>query len=303
MGPTASGKTALAVELVHAFPCDIISVDSAMVYKGMDIGTAKPDADILAAAPHRLIDIRDPADPYSAADFQKDALHEIESIIAQGRIPLLVGGTMLYFHALQRGLSLLPGANAQVRDELLKQSQEEGLAALHEQLRRVDPESAQRIHPNDPQRLLRALEVYRLTGSSLTEHYRREKTGILLPYHIVNLVIAPDNRALLGERIAIRFQQMLDQGFVDEVEQLFHRGDLTMDTPAMRAVGYRQVWNYLANLCSYTEMQEHAVIATRQLAKRQLTWLRSWDETVWFNIEESTLMSKVLKEVSLQIQM
>jgi tRNA dimethylallyltransferase len=303
MGPTASGKTALAVELVRAFPCDIISVDSAMVYRGMDIGTAKPDADILAVAPHRLIDIRDSVDPYSAADFRTDALREIDAIIAQGRIPLLVGGTMLYFHVLQRGLSLLPGANSQVRDELLKESQEKGLDALHEQLRQVDPESAQRIHPNDPQRLLRALEVYRLTGCSLTEHYRREKMHALLPYHAVNLVLSPHDRALLGERIAIRFQQMLEQGFVDEVERFFHRGDLTADTPAMRAVGYRQIWNYLSGLCSYVQMQEQAIIATRQLAKRQLTWLRSWEETVWFDSEEREVTRKVFKEVALQTQM
>jgi tRNA dimethylallyltransferase len=302
MGPTASGKTALAVELVRAFPCDIISVDSAMVYRGMDIGTAKPDAEILAVAPHRLIDIRDPAEPYSAAEFRTDALREIEAIIAQGRIPLLVGGTMLYFHALQRGLSVLPGADAQIRAQLLKQSQKEGLFALHEQLRQIDPESAQRIHPNDPQRLLRALEVYRLTGYSLTKHYRRDRMDSILPGRMVNLVLAPCDRSLLAERIADRFQQMLEQGFVAEVEHFFQRADLTVDTPAMRAVGYRQVWNYLAGLNSYEQMQERAVIATRQLAKRQLTWLRSWEETVWFDSEERALIQKVFKEVSLQTQ-
>jgi tRNA dimethylallyltransferase len=303
MGPTASGKTALAVELVREFTCDIISVDSAMVYRGMDIGTAKPEADILAKAPHRLIDIRDPIDTYSAADFRADALKEIESIVGCGRIPLLVGGTMLYFHALQQGLSLLPSANAEIRTQLLTQLQEQGLDALHKQLRRVDPESALRIHPHDPQRLMRALEVYMLTGESLTELHHRTKNHAALPYNMVNLALIPSDRDLLSKRIADRFTQMLAQGFVAEVEHFFHRGDLTENTPSMRAVGYRQVWNYLAGVGSEAQMQEHAVIATRQLAKRQLTWLRSWQDVICFDAEDSLLSDKLFREVSLQTHM
>ncbi len=274
MGPTASGKTGVAVELVQQLPLDIVSVDSALVYQGMDIGTAKPDAETLRIAPHRLIDIRDPAQAYSAAEFRDDALREIASIHAAGRIPLLVGGTMLYFRALEQGLSELPSADTEVRARLEAEAQERGWAALHERLLKVDPVAAARIHPNDPQRIQRALEVYEITGTPMTELFRRS-ADTTAPLSFLKIVLAADDRALLHERIRQRFEVMLEQGFLDEVRALHARGDLHPELPSMRAVGYRQAWAHLDGNLSATEWVERAIVATRQYAKRQFTWLRS----------------------------
>lgn len=292
MGPTAAGKTDLALALARALPCELISVDSALVYRDMDIGTAKPSKAVLAEYPHQLIDIRDPAQSYSAAEFRADALAAMAAATARGRIPLLVGGTMLYFKALLEGLADMPAADPAVRAELEAQAAREGWPALHEQLRVVDPESAARIHPNDPQRLLRALEVYRLSGQSMTAHRQLQhgnsaaaeaSKAALLPYTVAQLAIAPAQRQALHERIAQRFQQMLEQGFVEEVQALHGRGDLHGQMPSIRAVGYRQVWDYLDGRLSHAEMQERGVIATRQLAKRQFTWLRGWDGLHWLD--------------------
>ncbi len=299
MGPTASGKTALAVELVRLFPCDIISVDSMMVYRGLDIGTAKPDKSTLLQAPHRLLDLRDPAEIYSVAQFCTDALREIENIIAQERVPLLVGGTMLYFHSLQRGLSSLPPSDLKLRSELLEEAKLKGWQVLHERLKVWDPIAAERIHLHDPQRLLRALEVYLLTGKGITEHYLENPIqSYIQPYHVVNCILAPSSKTVLHDSIATRFSKMLQQDLILEVERFFHRPDISVDTPAMRAVGYRQVWDYLCGKSSYTEMEERAIIATRQLAKRQLTWLRTWSDAVWIESDTSNLLEKAVQEIS-----
>lgn len=282
MGPTASGKTGVAVELVQQLPVDIISVDSALVYRGMDIGTAKPDAETLRIAPHRLIDIRDPSQAYSAAEFRDDALREIESIHAAGRTPLLAGGTMLYFRALERGLSELPSADPEVRARLEAEARAGSWADLHERLARVDPVAAERIHPNDPQRISRALEVYKLTGAPMTELFQRS-AEVAAPFRFLKVVLAPEDRSVLHERIRQRFDAMLEQGFVDEVRALRARGDLDPDLPSMRAVGYRQAWAHLDGKLSDSEWVERAVIATRQYAKRQLTWLRSEGNTSWID--------------------
>jgi tRNA dimethylallyltransferase len=274
MGPTASGKTDLAIFLTEHFPVDIISVDSALVYRGLDIGSAKPSAEELEKAPHRLINVADPADAYSAARFRKEALKEIADIIQAGRIPLLVGGTMLYFRALLEGLSKLPESDEVTRKNIERQANEIGWEKMHERLAEVDVEAAGRIHPNDPQRISRALEVYEMTGLPMSQ-LQKEQRSEPLPYEVLKLALIPSDRAVLHQRIEKRFSQMLDQGLIDEVKTLWSRGDLHEDLPAIRAVGYRQVWDYLANRIDYTEMQERGVIATRQLAKRQLTWLRS----------------------------
>jgi tRNA dimethylallyltransferase len=280
MGPTACGKTAVAEQLVQHFPFEIISVDSALVYRGLDIGSGKPDAATLARAPHRLIDIRDPAQPYSAADFRQDALRELRDILDRGRIPLLVGGTMLYFKVLRDGLAELPAAAPELRRQLLARAASEGWPALHRQLQQVDPVSAARIHPNDPQRLLRALEVYEASGRPLSElHEEGHATAVNdLPCQLLFFGMLPLERAKLHELIARRFHQMLANGFVDEVAALRQRPDLHPDLPSLRSVGYRQVWEYLEGQHDYATMVERALAATRQLAKRQLTWLRSWPE-------------------------
>lgn len=274
MGPTASGKTDLAVDLVNKYQCELISVDSALVYQGMDIGTAKPDADTLQRAPHRLISFIDPSQSYSAADFRSDALAEMAAITGQGKVPVLVGGTMLYFRALQYGLSALPAANPEIREALTKQAESKGWAALHQQLREIDPESAAKIHPNDPQRLQRALEVYALTGVTMSEHHKKATIN-KLPYNLLKIALIPSDREWLKQRAALRFDLMIKAGFLDEVKALYDRGDLHENLPSIRSIGYRQAWQYLEGKLSYDEMQERAVIATRQLAKRQLTWLRS----------------------------
>ena len=273
MGPTASGKTTLAVELVKRYPMEIISVDSALVYRGMDIGTAKPDADVLAVAPHRLIDIRDPSEPYSAAEFRQDALLAMAEITARGRIPLLVGGTFLYFRALQSGLSEMPAADSAIRARLEAAAKRDGWAALHARLAVVDPVSAARIHATDPQRIQRALEVYELSGQPMSAFHAQQRPADL-PYRLLQLALIPKDRASLHERIEARFRQMLAEGLLEEVRKLFDRGDLSAELPAMRAVGYRQVWRYLCGELEYEAMVERAIVATRQYAKRQLTWLR-----------------------------
>ncbi len=274
MGPTASGKSDLALRLANDLPCEIVSVDSALVYRGMDIGTAKPDRELLRQIPHRLIDICDPSEPYSAARFRKDALREMTKISSAGKIPLLVGGTMLYFRTLQRGISQLPSADPALRSRLEAEAAQSGWAALHARLAQVDAEAARRIHPNDPQRIQRALEVYQLTGSGMTEHFLVQQRESL-PFRLVKVAIVPQLRTVLHQHIEQRFQDMLKQGFVDEVRQLFQRNDLNAELPAMRAVGYRQAWAYLQGKCDYETMVQRAIIATRQLAKRQLTWLRA----------------------------
>ncbi|RMR23039.1 tRNA dimethylallyltransferase [Pseudomonas savastanoi pv. glycinea] len=304
MGPTAAGKTDLAIELSKVLPCELISVDSVLVYRGMDIGTAKPSKAQLAEYPHRLIDILDPAQSYSAADFRSDALAAMAEITARGNIPLLVGGTMLYFKALLHGLADMPAADAQVRAQLEADAQAYGWQSLHDQLAVVDPVSAARIHPNDPQRLIRALEVYRVSGMSMTAHREQQTAQSTeaaasgrqqLPYTVANLAIAPADRKVLHQRIALRFKQMLDQGFLDEVLALRSRGDLHSGLPSIRAVGYRQVWDHLDGKLTRDEMQERGIIATRQLAKRQFTWLRSWEDLHWLDSLASDNLSRALK--------
>lgn len=280
LGPTAAGKTELAMQLHDRLPVELVSVDSALVYRGMDIGTAKPSAAELARYPHRLIDIRDPAEAYSAEAFRRDALAAMAQIAAAGRIPLLVGGTMLYFRALQYGLSPLPHADSAVRADLEQRLRAEGLATLHAQLARVDPVAAARIHPNDAQRTLRALEVWQLAGRPLSELHAGRR-GEQMPYRALKLIRAPAERAELHRRIDRRFEQMLEAGFEQEVSDLVARGDLHPDMPSMRAVGYRQMWQYLRGECDRQQMLERGQAATRQLAKRQVTWLRSERDAHW----------------------
>lgn len=321
MGPTAAGKTQLAIELTQKLPCSIISVDSSMVYRGMDIGTAKPSAEELAIAPHRLIDICAPNEVYSAGRFREDAISEIENILAEGKTPLLVGGTMLYFRVLQQGLSDLPKADPDLRARLEIEAKELGNAFLHARLTKIDPIAAAKIKINDKQRLQRALELYELTGKTPTELYAHKFTksefinrqeidkrneGIYeslrdidkickqncyinqytiskkqknqaLPYQTINIAITPQDRSVLHEKIIQRFDLMLEQGLIDEVKKLRQHYDLTANLPSMRAIGYRQVWQYLEGELDYAAMREQTIIATRQLAKRQMTWLRSWE--------------------------
>ncbi|MGY3925968.1 tRNA (adenosine(37)-N6)-dimethylallyltransferase MiaA [Aeromonas simiae] len=295
MGPTASGKTDLAMALTRALPCDIISVDSALIYRGMDIGTAKPSQAELAAAPHRLIDILDPAQSYSAADFRRDALREMADIAGRGRIPLLVGGTMLYFKALLEGLSPLPSADPEVRRQLEDEAARLGWQALHDELKRIDPVAGARIHPNDPQRLSRALEVYRISGKTLTELTQIQ--GEALPYRVSQFAIAPEERGELHRRIELRFDLMLAGGFEQEVRQLYQRGDLTPDLPSIRCVGYRQMWDYLAGEVGYDEMRYRGIVATRQLAKRQMTWLRGWPDVTWLTSGAKDNVQRVVEAV------
>lgn len=287
MGPTASGKTELAIRLRQKFPIEIISVDSALIYKGMDIGTAKPDAREQELAPHRLIDILDPSESYSAADFRRDALQEMNDIVVQGKIPLLVGGTMLYYKALLEGLSPLPAADPEIRQQIEKDAFELGWDALHDQLKAIDPVSAERIHPNDPQRLSRALEVYRISGKTLTELTKTK--GEPLPFRVKQFAIAPKERAELHRRIELRFEKMVENGFEDEMKALYARKDLHPDLPSIRCVGYRQMWDYLDGNCTLDEAIFRGVCATRQLAKRQITWLRSWDDLTWLDSENIDL--------------
>jgi tRNA dimethylallyltransferase len=293
MGPTASGKTGLAIELCENLPCEIISVDSALIYRGMDIGTAKPNAAELQRAPHRLIDILDPAQRYSVAEFRKDALLAMQDITARGKIPLLVGGTMMYYKALIDGLSPLPESDQNVRKTIEAKAEKLGWEELHQQLAQIDPTSAKRIHPNDPQRLIRALEVYHLTNRSMTDLMATKSAPI--PYNIKQFCIAPDDRKVLHQRIAQRFQQMVDTGFQGEVEKLRTRDDLHLNLPSIRCVGYRQMWQYLDGDYDFSEMIAKSVAATRQLAKRQLTWLRGWENIHPLDTFSSNNLSKVIK--------
>lgn len=307
MGPTASGKTALATELVEKYPFELISVDSAQVYRGLDIGSAKPTALELKKTPHRLIDIRDPADAYSAADFRKDALVEMAKIIANHKIPLLVGGSMLYFKVLLDGLSDLPSADSSVRKKLIEEAETRGWPALHQDLARFDPVSARRIHQNDKQRIQRALEIYYISGNTMTDLHNRQLdnqselkeqgAASIFDFNVTSFAIAPNSRAELHQRIATRFHLMLDLGLVDEVRTLFNREDLTDSLPSIRAVGYRQVWDCLAGKIDYDAMVERGIIATRQLAKRQLTWLRSWPDVIWLDSDDTDLLNTALKNM------
>ncbi|MBU2098105.1 MAG: tRNA (adenosine(37)-N6)-dimethylallyltransferase MiaA [Gammaproteobacteria bacterium] len=299
MGPTASGKTALAIELVQRFPLEIISVDSAQIYRGMDIGTGKPDAATLTIAPHRLIDFLDPAESYSAARFCDDARREMQQIRALGKVPLLVGGTMLYFKALRDGLAQMPAADESVRADILALAKTGGWLAVHAELAQIDPVSAKRIHPNDPQRLQRALEVYRVSGRSLTDW---QLAGRRDADHEDNeplmfLSIQPHERSVLHDRIAVRFRKMIADGLVDEVVALRARGDLHEGLPSIRSVGYRQVWQYLGAEYGYDAMVERGIIATRQLAKRQFTWLRSWPSLQSFDSEDKKLVDAVITAI------
>ncbi len=300
MGPTASGKTGLAAELHEKFPLDIISVDSALVYRGMDIGTAKPDDAFLARAPHRLINLREPNENYSAADFREDALIEMSRIHGAGRVPLLVGGTLLYFRALSGGLAELPPASPLLRKRLEKQASSKGWPAMHQLLAERDPEAARRIHPNDPQRIQRALEVIEITGRKLSDLQREhrlqqeQQSG----FRILRLVVCPQQRSVLHQRIEQRFDAMLERGFMDEVQELYQRPGIQRDMPAMRCVGYRQAWSYLEGEISFDEMRSQAIAATRQLAKRQLTWLRQETSAIWYDLDAGSARESVFEEVA-----
>jgi tRNA dimethylallyltransferase len=299
MGPTASGKTAFAVELAQQLETEIISVDSALVYRRLNIGSAKPDSATLALAPHRMIDIRDPHEVFSAAEFAKEALPHMNALSATGRVPLLVGGTGLYFRALLEGLSEMPPADATVRAVLNAQAQEDGWSAMHAQLAAIDPGSASRIHPNDPQRIIRALEIHRISGRTRSDWQSQERTQAF-PFRILHLVLAPKDRGELHRRIAQRFDAMLDQGFLDEVRELMTDPRLHGDLPSMRAVGYRQAWEHLAGQTDATAFRDKAIAATRQLAKRQLTWFRGQESSRWLdpNTESDALNYMVREFVS-----
>jgi len=292
MGPTASGKTALALALCDALPCDIVSVDSALIYRDMDIGTAKPTVEELAKYPHGLINLRDAAQSYSAAEFCHDALAEIEKIRANNRIPLLVGGTMMYFKSLIDGISPLPAANSDIRQQIAVEAEQSSWQAMHEQLQAVDSVSAKRIHPNDPQRITRALEVFRLTGNNLTQLTAIK--GAKLDGDVLQFAITPQERSTLHARIELRYQQMIAQGFEQEVIKLKARGDLHDNLPSIRCVGYRQMWQYLNGEFDHKEMVFRGICATRQLAKRQLTWLRSWQNLHWLTTDDRTNLAQVL---------
>ncbi|WP_141441289.1 tRNA (adenosine(37)-N6)-dimethylallyltransferase MiaA [Vreelandella titanicae] len=296
MGPTAAGKTDAAMALHERLGHELISVDSAMVYRGMDIGSAKPSASELARAPHHLIDIRDPAEPYSAADFRVDALSLMRQISAAGKVPLLVGGTMLYYKRLVEGVANLPSADPAIRQRLEAQWQNQGLLSLHQRLAEVDALSAQRIHPNDPQRVMRALEVYYASGRPMSELWAEQQPETF-PWRVLSIALAPSDRSLLHQRIAQRFEVMLGEGLINEVAALKKRNDLHLGLPAMKSVGYRQVWEYLEGEYDYASLVERGVIATRQLAKRQLTWLRSWPELNWVDSQRSDALDQVLKLV------
>ncbi len=296
MGPTASGKTGLALALADAFPVDIVSVDSALVYRGMDIGTAKPDPGILARYPHALVDILDPAAAYSAGAFLADAREAMQAAWARGRLPLLAGGTMLYFRALRQGLALLPKADPQFRAEIDAEAARSGWAALHDRLADVDPAAAAAIQPSDPQRIQRALEVWHLTRRPISAIQAEASDGVDADY--LCLALKPPNRAWLHERIENRFNDMLAMGFLQEVAQLHAREDLSADLPAMRAVGYRQLWSHLDGALTFEEARYRGIVATRQLAKRQMTWLRAESGTRSFSADEPGLARRAKDEIA-----
>ena len=298
MGPTASGKTALACRLSEMFPLGLISVDSALVYRGLDIGTAKPDAATLARYPHALIDIRDPAEPYSAADFSVDAQAAMQRVRQTGKIPLLVGGTGLYFRALQRGLSSLPEADAEIRAQLAEEAAIIGWDGMHRRLAERDPPAAERIKPNDAQRIQRALEVIALTGQPLSAQQQGGR-GQPFPWRVLKLALLPVDRAPLHARIAERFEAMLQQGLLDEVHALRERGDLQPDLPAIRAVGYRQAWEHLDGRYDAAELRDKGIFATRQLAKRQITWLRGELDARTLDPDQSGLFERSAEALDL----
>ena len=296
MGPTASGKTALAMALHDSIDSDIISVDSALVYRDMDIGTAKPTLAELAQYPHRLINIKDASESYSAAEFCKDALKEIAEIRANNRVPILVGGTMMYFKSLIEGISPLPEANAGIRANIEKEALMHGWEHMHQQLLAVDAESGNRIHKNDPQRITRALEVYRISGKTMTE--LTQVKGETLSGDVLQFAITPKERVDLHARIALRFEQMIAQDFQQEVDKLKMRGDLHQDLPSIRCVGYRQMWQHLDGDYNHDEMVFKGICATRQLAKRQLTWLRNWPDIRWLNMEDENNLQQIISALS-----
>ncbi len=294
MGPTATGKTALAVEIAQNLNAEIISVDSAMVYRGMDIGTAKPTMTERGGVKHHLVDILDPAESFSTAMFRGQALQLMSEITEKGMIPLLTGGTMLYFNILFNGLADLPAANESIRQKINEQAEKKGWTAMHKKLAVVDPVSAAKIHPNDTQRIQRALEVFEISGEPISHWYviAEQKQ---IPFKKIKIVLAPDDRKLLHDRIALRFNQMLELGFIDEVNKLFHRGDLSEKMPSVRAVGYRQIWSYLKGDYDYIKMVEKGIVATRQLAKRQITWLRRENNAEWFVNHQENLRGRVIE--------
>lgn len=297
MGPTASGKTGAAVELISKLPLEIISVDSALVFQDMNIGTAKPDATTLELAPHHLIDLIPPTQAYSAANFRNDALRLMAEITARGKVPLLVGGTMMYFKALQEGLSGLPEANPEIRARLDARAAFIGWPAMHEKLALVDPITAARLEPNDAQRIQRALEVFEITGEAMSALYAKQ-TSEALPYNLLKIALMPSDRKVLHERIALRFDQMLAAGFVDEVRALIAKyPSLTPESTSMRCVGYRQTLEYLADEYDLAELRDRGIFATRQLAKRQLTWLRGMDDVVEIDCLNPQLNRLVLNAI------
>jgi tRNA dimethylallyltransferase len=299
MGPTASGKTALSVQLAQALNGEIISVDSVQVFKGMDIGTAKPSLEERGGIPHHLLDILDPSEVFSTGQFRDQALHFMKDIVGRGKVPILAGGTMLYFNALNNGLATLPEANQAIRAQLDQDLALLGKEKLHQRLAKIDPESASRIHPNDPQRIQRALEVYEITGLPLTSFFK-EAQSIDIPFKKIKLIIAPKDRKFLHHRIAVRFQKMLDIGIVDEVNALYSRGDLSEKMPSIRAVGYRQIWSYFQGEYDYQTMIEKGIVATRQLAKRQFTWLRRETEAANFQTDQPDLLARVIQNINRQ---
>ena len=293
MGPTASGKTDLALNLFDYMDVEIISVDSALIYREMDIGTAKPDRATLAKYPHALVDILDPTEVYSASDFAEDARQLIDQAHAQGKLPVLVGGTILYFKALAEGLAKLPEANAEIRAEIEAQAEQEGWPFVHARLAQLDPASGERLGPNDQQRIQRALEVFLMTGRSIDSHWQ-EQQALELPWKVIPIALMPEDRAQLHHRIELRFNQMLEQGFEAEVIRLRERGDLNLNLPSMRCVGYRQMWQYLDGELDWQEMHHKGLVATRQLAKRQMTWLRSWQGAEVIDPLSGNLFKKTL---------
>lgn len=299
LGPTASGKSDLAMKLTSHLPVELVSVDSALVYRDMNIGTAKPDAEILRQYPHHLVDIRNPDQVYSAADFRSEVLTLMSAISERGNIPLLVGGTMLYFKVLIEGIASMPAADSAIREKIAREAKTGGWQKVHQRLAEVDPESAARIHPNDPQRLQRALEIWELTGESMTQLHKKQQDLVSLPFSVCQLAIIPSDRADLHRIIAARFEQMIKDGFIEEVEHLREKYDLNAELPSIKSVGYRQVWQYLEGEVDRKAMQERAIIATRQLAKRQFTWLRGWSNLKEIPFPEVNEALKIIQASSI----
>ena len=299
LGPTASGKSDLAMKLTSHLPVELVSVDSALVYRDMNIGTAKPDAEILRQYPHHLVDIRNPDEVYSAADFRSEVLTLMSAISERGNIPLLVGGTMLYFKVLIEGIASMPAADSAIREKIVREAETGGWQKVHQRLAEVDPESAARIHPNDPQRLQRALEIWELTGESMTQLHKKQQDLVSLPFSVCQLAIIPSDRADLHRIIAARFEQMIKDGFIEEVELLREKYDLNAELPSIKSVGYRQVWQYLEGEVDRKAMQERAIIATRQLAKRQFTWLRGWSNLKEIPFPEVNEALKIIQASSI----